>query len=153
MLEERESKHPDHPNYVLTRLGPIASGGRLGVRRSVCKNFKIQVDRDCDRCECEQLKQEIAGLKESLRNYEIEDEVKQPSINDEIARQLVESNIKIINGRYEIPVPLKMDVVTNLPDNCVCALKRTTNLQPNALKNIKLKDILEETFQEMISEG
>ena len=67
-LEERESKHPDHPNYVSTRLGPIASGGRLGVRRSVCKNFKIQVDRDCDGCECKQLKQEIAGLKESLRN-------------------------------------------------------------------------------------
>ena len=33
--EERESKHPDHPNYVLTRLGPIASGGRLGLRQSV----------------------------------------------------------------------------------------------------------------------
>ena len=27
VLEERESKHPDHPNYVSTRLGPIASGG------------------------------------------------------------------------------------------------------------------------------
>ena len=67
VLEERESKYPDHPNYVLTRLGPTASGGRLGVRRSVCKNFKIQLDRDCDGCECEQLKQEIAGFKESLR--------------------------------------------------------------------------------------
>ena len=47
-LEERESNHPDHLNYVLTRLGPIASGGRLEVRRSVCKNFNIQVDRNCD---------------------------------------------------------------------------------------------------------
>ena len=65
VLEDRESKHPDHPNHVLTRLGPIASGGRLGVGRSVCKNFKIQVDKDCDGCKCEQLKQEIAGLKKS----------------------------------------------------------------------------------------
>ena len=153
MLEEQESKHPDHPNYVFTRLGPIASGGLLGVRRSVCKNFKIQVDSNCDECECEQLKQEIAGLKESLRNCEIEDEVKQPSINDEIARQLVESNIKVINKRYEIPVPLKMDVVTNLLDNYVCTLKRTTNFRRNAPKNIKLKDILGETFQEIIFEG
>ena len=153
VLEERESKHPDHPNYLLTRLGLIASGGRLGLRQSVCKNFKIQVDRDCDGCECEQLKQEIASLKESLRNFEIEDEVKQPSINDEIARQVVESNVKVINGRYEIPVPSKIDVVTNLPDNYVCALKRTTNLRCNALKNVKLKDILEKTFREIISEG
>ena len=102
-------------------------------------------DRNCLGCECEQLKQEIAGLKESLRNYEIKEEVKQPSMNDEMARQLVESNVKVINGRYEI-------VLTNLPDNYVCALNRTTNLCRNALKNVKLKDILEETFQEMISE-
>ena len=46
-----------------------------------------------------------------------------------------------------------MDVVTNLPDNYVCALKWTTNLSRNALKNVKLKDILEETFWKMISEG
>ena len=61
VLEERESKHPNHHNYVLTRLGPIASDGRLGARWSVfCENFKIQVDKD-----------RKAGLKESLRNYEI----------------------------------------------------------------------------------
>ena len=72
-------------------------------------------------------------MKESLLNYE----VKQPSINDEMARQLVESNIKVIIGRYEIPVPSKMDVVTILPDNYVCALSRITNLRRNALKNVK----------------
>ena len=123
------------------------------MRRNVCKTFKTQEHRDCDGCECKQLKQEIAGLKESLRNCEIEDEVKQPSINDEITRQLVEPNEKVINGRYEISIPLKMDVVTNLPDNYVCAFKRTTNLHRNALKNVKLKDILKETFQEMISKS
>ena len=106
------------------------------MRRRVCKNFKIQVNGDCDGCECERLKQEIASLKDSLRNYEKEDEVKQPSINDEIARQLAESNVQVINGRYEIPVPLKMDVVTNLHDNYVCTLKRTTKLSRNALKNV-----------------
>ena len=65
------------------------------MRRSVGKNFKIQVDRDCDGCECEQLKQEIAGLKESLRNHEIEHKVEQRSINDEMANQLVESNLRL----------------------------------------------------------
>jgi len=29
VLEEREGDDPDDPNYVLTRLGPIASGGRV----------------------------------------------------------------------------------------------------------------------------
>ena len=29
------------------RFGPTASGGRLGMRRSVCKSFKIPVDGDC----------------------------------------------------------------------------------------------------------
>ena len=32
VLEERKSIHPDEPNYVLTRLGPVASGGLIGVR-------------------------------------------------------------------------------------------------------------------------
>ena len=66
---------------------------------------------------------------------------------------MVESDVKVINGRYEIPVPLKIGVRTTLPDNYVCALKRTTNLRRNALKNVKLKNILKETFREMISEG
>ena len=70
-----------------------------------------------------------------------------------MARQLAEPNAKVINGHYEIPVSLKIDVATNLPDNYVCALKRTTNLRLNGLKNGKLRDILEETFPEMISKG
>ena len=54
VLQEGESKHPDHPNFVLTRLGLIASGRRLGLRLSVCRNLKMQVGRDCDGCEGEQ---------------------------------------------------------------------------------------------------
>ena len=69
MLEEREDEHSEEEHQLrINSTWPIASGGRLGVRRSFCKNFKIQVDR-----ECEQLILEIAGLKVSLRNYEIED--------------------------------------------------------------------------------
>ena len=32
VLEEREGLDADEPNYVLTRLGPVASGGRMNVR-------------------------------------------------------------------------------------------------------------------------
>ena len=82
----------------------------------------------------------MAGLKESLRNYEIEDEVKQPSINDKIARQVVESNVKVINGRYEIPVPLKMDVRTNLPDNHVLRFKTDHKFAPKRSKKRRAEE-------------
>ena len=36
---------------------------------------------------------------------------------DDIERQLVESNVRVKNGRYEIPVPLKTDVLKSLPNN------------------------------------
>ena len=29
VLEDRESLDPNQPNYVLSRLGPMASGGRI----------------------------------------------------------------------------------------------------------------------------
>ena len=65
-----------------------------------------------DPCEnCKHLKQEIATLKKSVRNFKREDELIQPSTNDEIARGLVEANVKVKNGRYEIPVPFKPDVL------------------------------------------
>ena len=32
VVEEREGLDADEPNYVLTRLGPMASGGRMNVR-------------------------------------------------------------------------------------------------------------------------
>ena len=113
MLEERESNHIDDSNYVFTYFVPIASGKPLEARPSDCKNFKIRMDRDCNGCEGKQLKQEIAGMKESLHNYEIEEvkQVKQPSINDEMAWKLIESNTKTMNGCYKIPVVLKLDVV------------------------------------------
>ena len=34
VLEEREGADPEEPNYVLTRLGPIASGGKINANTS-----------------------------------------------------------------------------------------------------------------------
>jgi len=64
----------------------------------------------------------------------------------------VEPNVKVVNGRYEIPVPLKDDVAKNLPDNYVSALNRTSNVHRNALKNDRLRAMLTDTFHEIISE-
>ena len=104
VLEEREGARPEESNYVLTRLGPIASGESLNVESSLHHNFKINKVEEIHKCSCEQLKQEVSFLKHCLRNYEIKDELIQPSKNDEITRLLVEPNIKVIDNRYEIPV-------------------------------------------------
>ena len=89
-LDDRESVHPGKPSYVLTRLGSIASGGRVPVESNSkpCTSLKVNT------CNCKEsnykLKSLIKAVKETLREYELEDEVTQPSRNDEKVRELVE---------------------------------------------------------------
>ena len=66
---------------------------------------------------------------------------------------LVELNIKVIDNRYEIPVPMKKDMINVLPNNFNFALERTALLRRQALKNSKMKCTLIETFDELISAG
>ena len=155
VIEEQESLNPDDPNYVLTRLGPIASGGRVEVESSLEPlSLKVQVNDNCHDCEkCEVYSREIAQLKEAVRIFEVEDEALQPSANDEIVRNLVETNVRVVNDRYEVPVPLKDDVVKALPNNYSNALNRTSSVRRKALKDPKLMCMLTDTFKEMISEG
>ena len=65
----------------------------------------------------------------------MDDEVIQPSVNDNIARQLVKSNVRVKNGRYEIPMLLKTNMLKSLPNNYSNALHRTKSLRQKALKN------------------
>ena len=181
VLEEREGKKPDDPNYVLTRLGPIASGGRqVESELNLCQNRRAKVGGDfdvgkldsitgvecnglkssaegcCDGCPCKccsKLKKEIVILKENLRNCELADEAIQPSKTDEFVRRLVESDIKLVDERYEIPVPLKNDVVEKLSNNFVSACERTVSLRRKALKNPQLKHTLVDTFRELLDAG
>ena len=86
VLKEREGLLRDEPNLVITRLGPISSGGRANLGSNLPQNRKVKLREDSDSCEtCKHLKQEIATLKESVRNFEREDELIQPSKHDEIA--------------------------------------------------------------------
>ena len=87
-----------------------------------------------------------------MREYERQDEALQPSLNDERARNLVETRIKVANGRYEMPVPFKSEVLEALPNNYESALKRTLSLRRNVAKNPKLKQILLDTFAELLRE-
>ena len=59
----------------------------------------------------------------------------------------------VVNGRYEIPVPLKMDIAKKLSNNFANACDRTVSLRRSALKNPELKRTLISTFQELTSAG
>ena len=150
-LEEREGSNSAEPSYVLTRLGPIASGGCVSAGSKSLSNLKVQTNKNCK--DCELLKRENIALKEAARANEIENETLKPSKNDEIARKLVETNVKVVNDRYEISVPLKNDVAEKLPNNYSNALKRTLSVRRKALNDVQLKNMLTETFEEMISKG
>ena len=153
VLEEREGASPEEPNYVLTRLGPIASGGRVSASSGSLSALRVQVESYEDAaCECVKLRHEVSSLRETVREYERQDEALQPSLNDERARNLVETRIKVANGRYEMPVPFKSEVLEALPNNYESALKRTLSLRRNVAKNPKLKQILLDTFAELLRE-
>ena len=49
-------------------------------------------------------------------NFEREDELIQPSTNDEIAVGLIEANVIVKNGCYEIPVLFKTEELKTLPN-------------------------------------
>ena len=153
VIEERESFNAEEPNCVLTRLGPIASGGQVKSESPVIYSLKVQIDETGDSCRCEQLEREVSSLKQTLRELELEDEVVQPSRTEVKVRELVETKVKVVEGRYEIPMPLKCEIIDKLPNNCVGAVRRTELLRRSALKNVEMKLMLTVTFQEMITEG
>ena len=150
-MKEKEGARSEEPNYILTRLGLIASGGSLNVKSNLHHNFKINKVGEIHECSCEQLRQEVSFLKNCLRNYEVENKSIQPSKNDEIKRLFAEPNIKVVVNSYEILVPMKKDMIKVLPNNFNYAFERSVLLRRQALKNLKIKCTLIKTFDEPIS--
>ena len=77
----------------------------------------------------------------------------QPSRTDELTSSLVEPNIRVVNGRYEMPVPLKSGMLNKLSNNYENALKRTMTLRNKAMRNPELHNLLSDTFAELVAEG
>ena len=148
---------PEELNYVLTRLGPIASGGRveqMSNPSNLLSTLRINVDAPVSVavCDCEKLKEKNFALKQALREHEWLDEIVQPSKNYESAYELTETEIEVKNGRYEIAVPFKLDELKNLANHFDSALKRTLLLRKTAEHNPELKETLTGTFDELINE-
>ena len=139
--EEREGIRPKDPNYVLTRLGTIASGGCVDGHKCSERKFQtLKVNLECcNKNDCVKLRQEVSALREQLRRYILEDKEIQVSTSNEITRELVEPNVNVVNNRYEIPVPFKVDVVKALPNNYAYALNHNFLLRKSALKNNSVK--------------
>ena len=160
VLEDREGADPEEPNYVLTRLGPITSGGKINANTSSSNslstlrvNIQSKAPVNAAPCDCTKLKKENAVLKKALFELELQDEMVQSLRNEELAHVLTVPNIKVVDeGRYEIPVPLKSKKLETLPDNYDIALNRTLSLHKTALRNPQMRQILTNTFDEMISE-
>ena len=132
----------------------MASRGRMDICSNLINSRRAEVnDCKCDAGECENLRLENASLKENLRKIERKDEKLLPSREDDMARSLIEPNIKVVNERCELPVPLKAELIETLADNYKLALKRTLSLRTSALKNPVLKQTLIDTFSELIKEG
>ena len=153
-MEQRKGLNSNEPNNVLTRLGPMASGGRMDICSNLINSRRAVVNVcKCDARECENLRLENASLKENLQKIELKDEKLLPWREDDMARSLVEPNIKVVNGRFEMPVPLKAELIETPPDNYELSLKRTLSLRVSALKNPVLKQTLIDKFSELIEEG
>ena len=103
-------------------------------------------------CECAKLREENVALKPLIRQYELQDEMVQPSRNDELAYELIESDITVKDTRYEIPVPFKLEKLQTLPNNYENALNRTLSLRKTALRDSQLQQTLADTFSELICE-
>ena len=138
--KELESSNWNEPKLVITRLGPIASGGRVqGSSKSVraLRVETISSDPDCRLCD--KLQQELPTVN-ILHEYKLLDEEVLPSKNDELTCGLVEPFIRVVDGRYEMQVPFNPDVLKKLPNNYDIALKRTLSMRRTAAKNSQLKE-------------
>ena len=132
----------------------MASGGRVRACSDLIQSRRTAVETcHCNVYKCGELREENVTLRENLQEFELYNEEVQPSKNDELARSLVEPYIKVENHRYQMPFPVKQDVIDILPDNYNYALKRTKSLRENAVKNSSLKDTLIATFAELIKKG
>ena len=110
---------------MLTRLGPVASGGRVLHGSDDFSSQKVSIECATANCEVGKMKHKIAELKQKLLEYELQDEAAQLSRSEKLAASLLEPHITVVNGRYEIPVLLKNEIVEKSFNNYESALKRT----------------------------
>ena len=142
VLEERVGQIGE-PHAIKTPLGWIASGGKFQENAVDLTTKRVAVLSNHDEKDIK-----IIELKETIRDLAAENEIIQPSINDLKAQKMVEDNIKVVNDRYEIPVPLKEEVV-NLENNYDLAAKRLNMLRKRMSRDALLADLVTTAIREL----
>ena len=135
--EERMEESRDEPHAIFTPLGWMASGGRSSLYARATKVLGEQTcvaNDDLSQCklDLEARDREIAASKGQLRDLAVQNEALDLSRTDEIAKGLVEPNVKLCNDHFEIPLPLKADI--ELPNNLALARNRAIALRKKTLK-------------------
>ena len=108
VLHERDSNDPDQSNYILIEVGPIACNVRALAVAKGSAGLNVDLNTDCDCAEqcCTKFRNEIADLKQlrlkadlkqSLLELNLDDQTVKPYRNDEIAKQLMKNDIKLID--------------------------------------------------------
>ena len=154
--EERMGESRGEPHAIFTPLGWMASGGRSPLYVRATKVLRVQTcvaNDDLSQCklDLEARDREIAALKGQLRDLAVQNEALDLSRTDEIAKGLVEPNVKLCDDHFEIPLPLKADI--ELPNNLALARDRAIALRKKALKQHDLCEFLVETMQNLKSNG
>ena len=125
VLEERIGEEGE-PHAIKTPIGWVASGGKFSEDPVSYWSRRIAVQRGETNKD-----QKILELQQTVRNLSLLNKKTQPSINDKKAEEIVNDSIKVVDGHYEIPVPLKSNV-DKLPSNFD---------QANASKTVAVRQI------------
>ena len=128
VLEERIGEEGE-PHAIETPIGWVASGGKFSEDPVSYRSRRIAVQRGETNKD-----QKILELQQTVRDLSLLNEETQPSINDKKAEEIVKDSIKVVDGHYEIPVPLKNNV-NKLPNNFDLAAKRAEGLRQKMIKN------------------
>ena len=128
VLEERIGEEGE-PHAIQTPIGWVASGGKFSEDPVSYRSRRVAVQRGETNKD-----QKILELQQTVRDLSLLDEETQLSINDKKAEEIVKDSIKVVDGHYEIPIPLKNNV-NKLPNNFDLAAKRAESLRQKMIKN------------------
>ena len=142
--------------FYIHPLGWMASGGRSPLYARATKVLRVQtcvINDHLSQCklDLEARNREPASSKGQLRDLAVQNEALGLSRTDEIAKGLVEPNVKLCDDHFEIPLPLKADI--ELPNNLALARDRAIALRKKTLKQHDFCEFLVETMQNLKSKG
>ena len=142
VVEERVGQEGE-PHAIKTTLGWIASGGKFCNAEAFHTTRKV-----CASSNALDAAKKISDLKETIRLLRTDDDIVEFSINDRKSQEFVDSKLKVVNNRYEMPVPFK-EKISTLPNNYNFAAKRVMSLRQSMLKKPTLRQNVVDSMQSL----